>query len=347
MANNRIFWAVQGVGISPKDSTSFVTVHGLQSIGITTSFNLEQVFELGQLAIYQNVENIPDIEVTLEKVLDGYPLLTHLVTRGAPDRTLVGMSNQRCNVGLNIYGDTQNSASGVPITEVIMSGMYWSSVAFTFPVDGNCTESVTLVGNHKEWRSSNYLISGTLFDNNDSPLAYASGNGGVQRRQNIVFDVTNTTNPDGTILPGGTNGIPGISSSGTNDKTSGVYGAHVSNISVNADLGRDAMYELGRKSPYFRYVNFPVEVKCDIEVYCLNGDQVSATEEGYLGNGTNLADKTIYIKLKEGLGLNLGSKNKLSNIQYGGADAGGGNATCTYSYLGYNTLTVTHPQDPG
>jgi hypothetical protein len=299
------------------------------------------------LAIYQNIENIPDVEVTMEKVIDGNALLTHLATRGAPNRTLVGMSNQRCMVGLNIYSDLQNSASGTPNTEVIMSGMYLSSMSFNFPVDGNFTESITLVGNNKEWRSSNFLITGTLFDNTETPLALASGYGGVQRRQHMDFSVTSISSPDGTLLPGGVNGIPGISTSGTNNTTNGVFGAHISNISVSADLGREAMNELGRKGPYFRYVNFPVEIRCDIESYCTNGDQVSATEDGYLGDGTNLAEKKIYIKLNEGLALDLGSKNKLSNVSYGGGDAGGGNATCTYSYITYNELTVTHPQDPG
>ncbi len=59
-ANNRIYWACEGVGISPQDSVSFTGVHGLQSVGITTTFNLEQVFEIGQLSIYENIEDIPD-----------------------------------------------------------------------------------------------------------------------------------------------------------------------------------------------------------------------------------------------------------------------------------------------
>ena len=56
MPNNRVFYAVQAVGIAPFGSTTYATVHGLQSVGITTTFNLEQVFELGQLAIYENIE---------------------------------------------------------------------------------------------------------------------------------------------------------------------------------------------------------------------------------------------------------------------------------------------------
>lgn len=347
MPNNRIFWAVQGVGIAKQSTTSFTTVHGVQSLGITTTFNLEQAFELGQLAIYENIENIPDVEVTMEKALDGYPLLYHLATRGYAANTLAGRGNQQCNIALNIYGDTQNSASGVPISEVYMSGMYISSVAYTLPVDGFATESVTFVGNNKEWRSSNYLLSGTLFDNTDEPLNATSGYGGIQRRQHVDFDVTSVSSPDGTLLPGGTGGVYGISSSGTNDKTSNQYGAHVQSINISADFGREPMNELGRKGPYFRFMNFPIEVTCDIEVYCTAGDQVSATETGINADGTNLSNKTIYVKLNDGTAFNLGTKNKLSSVNYGGADAGGGNATCTYSFRNFNDLVITHPQDPG
>ena len=80
MANKRVFWAVQAVCIVPmNDSGASLTeahvVKGLQSAGITTNFELEQVFEMGQLSIYENIETIPDVEVTLEKVIDGHSLI--------------------------------------------------------------------------------------------------------------------------------------------------------------------------------------------------------------------------------------------------------------------------------
>jgi hypothetical protein len=339
MANNRIYWATQGVAIEAQDTTDFTAtevVHGLQTIGITTTFNLEQVFEIGQLAIYENIEDIPDIEVTMEKVIDGYPLIYHLATRGAVSGTLAGRSTQRCNVAMNIYGDTQDAASGTAQTEVLMSGMYVSSLSYTCPVDGNCTESVTLVGNNKEWRSSNFLLTGNLFDGNDSPAAPS----GVVRRQDVVFGAGTYASKTVTILP---SEIEGISASGTNNKTGGVFGAHVQNITVSADLGRDNLNELGRKGPYFRFVNFPVEVSTEIETISLQGDQKDALE----GRATNITDQSILVVLNDSTKIDCGTKNKLANVAYGGGDAGGGNATTTYSYTGFNDLTVTHSQDPG
>ena len=341
--NNRVYWACQGVGIAPHGSVAFVGVHGVQSIGITTTFNLEQVFEIGQLSIYENIENIPDIEVTMEKVLDGKPLIYHLATQGATSASLAGRSNARCNVALNIYPDTFEAASGNPITEVIMSGMYISSVSYTIPIDGNCTEAVTLVGNDKVWRSSDFKLTGasilSVLPALDSPVL---ASGGVQRRENVKFD-TSWWNGY-TKLP---TEIEGISASGTNNQTTAsVYDAHIQNLSVSVDLGREALNELGRRAPYFRYINFPVEVTSEIEVTSSEGDQISATEEGVLGSGMNLTDQEIIIVMEDSTKINLGTRNKLSNVSYGGGDAGGGNAVVTYSYTNFNDFVVTHDQDP-
>jgi hypothetical protein len=115
-ANNRIFYACQAVAIGlyqnvgqqpPAARLDLEPVHGVQSVGINTTFNLEQAFELGQISIYENIEGLPDIEVTLEKVLDGYPLIYHLATSGAavavpPTNSLVGRTKERCNVALGI-----------------------------------------------------------------------------------------------------------------------------------------------------------------------------------------------------------------------------------------------------
>ncbi|KKL80232.1 hypothetical protein LCGC14_2006800, partial [marine sediment metagenome] len=161
---NRIFFAIEALGFAPdgvvspvsgtNDPSGFVTAHGVQSVGITTTFNLEQVFELGQLELYENIEGIPDIELTAQKVLDGYPLLYHLATPVAAAASLVGRSNEQVYVALNIYQDTQESATGVPLQQLGMSGMFVSALSYTLNVDGNSTEDITLVGNNKEWKAS-------------------------------------------------------------------------------------------------------------------------------------------------------------------------------------------------
>lgn len=335
MANNRIFYACQAAGLSPYQTVAdYTTIRGLQSIGINTKFNLEQVFEIGQLAIYENIENIPDVEITMEKVLDGYPLMYHLATQGAPASTLVGRSNQRASIALSIFADNGSLASGAPLSQCIMSGVYVSQVGYDIMVEGNAKESVTLVGNNKAW-----LTSGFTFNGFTSAHDVVGGTGlspaaasGVQRRQDLVMESCRFPL-----------GVRGISSSGTNNEVSGCYSAAIQSIKVSANLGRESLLELGRKGPYFRYVNFPVEVSTTIETYSKDGDMVAANE-----NADTTTEETIKIKMNEGLAIDLGSKNRMNSVNYGGANAGGrgGNATASYQYTTQNDFDVRHPADP-
>lgn len=348
-SNSRVFYAIQALGLAPHNSVNpdpsgefepsgFITANGVQSVGLTTTFNLEQVFELGQLDLYENIEGIPDIELTAQKVLDGYPLLYHLATPEATSPTLVGRSNERCYVALNIYPDTQDNASGTPLQTVGMSGMFVSALTYTLNVDGNSTEDVTLVGNNKEWFASGlFVVSGIFtpvgFDGFDSP----PGSGGVQRREDVLMG----SGVSGSLWP---TVIPGIHASGWNLETNGTFAAHLQTVTVSTDLGRTDLFELGRRGPYHRFVSFPIEVTCAIDITTSEGDLVDALADP--PGGTNLVDQTIKIYMREGTTIDLGTKNKLASITYGGGDTGGGNVTTTFNMSSFNTLIIQHPQDP-
>lgn len=337
MPQNRLYWAVQAVGFKPDgDENAYTPLHGGQTIGLDTAFNLEQYFELGQQEVYENVEGIPDISVSVEKVLDGYPTIYHLATEGATNDTLAGRGNVRTIMAMSVYDDTFESASGTPLLTVECSGLYVSSLSYSFPVEGAATESVTLVGNDKRWSVGGATLygdafDGTIFDNTDEPLALAAS-GGIQFRENFKVGDGESRFPTE---------IPGIDGSGYNQVYNGRCEVSIQNVSVSADLGRSELFELGKKNPYFRYVDFPVEVTTDIEIMAKSGDMIDANSDS-----DNLTNQAILIKMEEGLQIDCGSRNKLSNVSYGGGDAGGGNATITYSYVGYNNMTVSHPQSP-
>lgn len=341
--NYRIFYAVQEAALAPLGTAAYTSshlLHGLQSVGVTTNFRLEQVFELGQIELYENIENIPDIEITTEKVLDGYPNVYLHATRGSSSATLAGRSAVKTQFALSIFSDVQDAASGTPLSEMECSGVYISRFSYNFPSDGNFTESATLVGNEKVWRTSSFHLSG-LHNNADAPLAIA-GSGGVNRREDLIFAALGSGNYY-TLLPAD---IDGVSSSGTNDQTSGEYAVHLSRIGVNVDLRREELFELGRRVAYYRFVNFPIEVTSEFECISKRGDLVQATEAGILSDGNNLTDRTIRIVAREGLVIELGTKNKLSSVTQDGGDATGGNVTTRYSYSNFNSCTVRHPNDP-
>lgn len=357
MPNNRIYYAIQQV-VMGKRTADDTVVHGLQSVGITTNFNLEQVFEMGQLNIYQNVEGVPDIEVTLNKVLDGYPLIYTLATEQGSDAggvvatspTLPGRQNARVDVSLSVFADTGTSATGTALQSVKCDGMYVSSISYTFPVDGNFTEDVTLVGNNKIWGAglvaTDAASATSMANDTDVPEAQ----GGVGRRQLLAMSSCKFPKQ-----------IPGINSStGANPAIGGGsgFGAHFQNITVSCDLGREAINELGTLVPYFRYVTFPVEVTAEFEVIGISGDMIQASESGYYEGLTgsvvassasaacigrhNLLSEEIFIQTCEGTKIYLGDKNKLTSVSFSGGDTGGGNVSMTYSYSTYNDFVVAH-----
>ena len=370
MANNRIFYACQAVGLKPLGNPTgdYKVAHGVQSVGVTTNFNLEQAFELGQIQIYENIEGLPDVECTMEKVIDGYPLLYHLASQDAISAGLVGRSKRRADVALGIFSDEQDSVNdgdngGKTQTLVFMSGMYINSISYTVPVDGNSTESVTLVGNHKEWfsateSSTNYstfkkftVPSNTFGDGDgsaDFPKAYNNKKGGVQRRENVVLEKSIMPrsmfgNLDGNVL--------GTEAQG-NAVSNGTPLLHIQNFSTSTDFGREDILEFGRKAPYVRTPTFPIEVSTEIEAIAVSGDFIGAYETGdpalfdTNASGDNTQEEQIVLALKGGTAFDLGTSNRLSSVSYGGGDATGGNATLTYSYTNFNELTVLDSGDP-
>lgn len=368
-ANKRLYYAIKQVGLKPYLSGgSFDTVYGAQDISVSTNFTLSQVFELGQLEIYEQIEELPDVEVTVSKVFDGKPLIWHLATKGATaGPTLANRSNERATLALGLFPDTNDSATGTPNAVMECSGMYPQTLNYTFGIDGGFTESVTLVGNDKIFSSDDKIVSsvdagrkagltagfpGSFTTNADSPS-------GLESRQGLDFtfdgasgvDINGSVaDPDATILP---REVDGISSSGTNDLTNDVYGAHIQSITVSTDLGRESLNELGRRLPYHRYATFPTEVTCAIEAYSLSGDNISATEGGIYststdctGVATNTKNRTIRIATCGGVRLYLGTKNRLSSVDYGGGSTDGGNDTNTYNFTNFNVLTVMAEYDP-
>ena len=176
---------------------------------------------------------------------------------------VVSASTSQCDVYLAIYADTLTSTSGQTPTKVVMcSGMYVSSISYTYPVDGNATESVTLVGNDKFWSgfsggagaaanpTTSFGSPATNLDGADTPAS------GLVRRINV--DVAGSTLPAEVVTQGSASS------------------RHIQNISVSADFGREDLLELGRFGPYYKYATFPFEVTSEFVVNATAGDLINA-----------------------------------------------------------------------
>lgn len=298
MANNRVFYASHGVSVGG------TTVQGAQSVGVTTNFNLEQAFQLGQLALYDNIVVDPEVEVTVSKALDGQDTIWKLATGGG---SLVANANDFSTLVIGVGDDTAESLTNT--AGITCTGMYISSLSYTFPVDGAFTEDVTFVGNSKS-------LTGTV-------SAPSTSGATMLRRQHFLF--------------GGDTKLP-----------SEVSGNYLSSVTISAELGRESLYKLGQYAPYHRFVNFPLEVTCEFEVIATGIDPVECELDNIACTGGSLPQKQeIVLTLCDGESssvaytFDLGDQNRLQSVSYAGGDTGGGNVTITYSYSTYNDLTIT------
>ena len=348
--NKRLYYASYGAGIaknSTSTSTGWIPVSGLQSVGINTTFNLDQVFQLGQLDIFDLPENQPQIECTMEQVLCGSTLLPILATQGATTGTLVGrFSNETCNIAVGFYSDTTEIVgtgtgfNAAPSGTCIMSGMYVSSISINMQVEGSMTTSTTFVGNNKIW------VYGTGTGGQGPATGYYPtsfganiDSTGVRRRYNF--------NPTGSILPrsvagvrpiGATASLPASGQSATGED--GGYLPRIQSIQISTDFGRPEIFQLGKRAPYCRYIDFPVEVTTAIEIIDRGGDKVAA-----LDSQANVSNEPIIIALDDNTVFDLGLKNKLTSISNTGGDTGKGNRTTTYNYVNYNFLYIRDQKD--
>jgi len=286
--SNRIFYAVQTVDIDGVNT-------GFQSVSVNASVDFEQVFELGCLEVYENLEGVPSVEITAERAFPATGSTLYGSYGGATGTASAQVAEAavaRPNVNMEVAND--NVVPYVSNAFVKATGTYVSSWSCNFPVDGFATESTTLVGNALQWNTG----SGRDVASNCQTTCTS---GLVIRRQDVA----------------------------------GYGGQRLQNVSFNLDIGREDLFELSSKSPYFRAATFPIEVTSDWEYLAVAGTSGLTFTEDQNTDITACANLDFFGSL-----VSAGSKARLTSTNYSGGDAGGGNATMTYSYVTYNELSV-------
>jgi hypothetical protein len=292
---NRVYFASQGLSIGG------TTVQGAQSVGISINYSLEQAFQLGRLAIYDNIVTDGEVTVTASKNLDGNSTMFtlfgggNIASYGETTKTVVVASNT---------SEAATSLDTAAQTATTMTGCYLSSLSYTFPSDGFATEEISFVTDNKS-------TAGTV----SAPAATSKEN--VYRHH--------------------------VSSVGVHT------GDNITNISISADLGREAMFKLGQFRPYHRFANFPFEVTAEFTIANTSVDTTVVNLGGVTctGDGDLPAQQTIQVVVCDSNGdaTTAGytftmSGCRLSAVSQDGGDTGGGNASTTFTYTTYNTLDV-------
>ena len=349
MANKRVYYAcrsfeVANVNTSGTIDTYFIP-HGIQSVGITTNFNIEKIFQLGQLATYDQVANNPQVELAVNKVIDGTrPLLLTLMadSHATTSGSLVTMQDNKVNVKMGIYPDVDVLTSGTnPVSTLACTGMYLNNITITLPPEGNFTEEGTLVGDNKTWVSG---TSTTIVNDGYGVNTTIAGAGAGFTHETTAPSTSRRYKLHRTlsIFPTGDGGMRGVGANSTGLPP-------LTSISVSCDFGRETVYSLGSYDPYMRYISFPVDVTTEIETIATDGDYINmgpsqfscGSQSGFLknfpiklticGSGNNNEDLFV---------IDLGTHNKIQSINYAGGDTGGGNMTMTYSFQNSSQLDI-------
>lgn len=294
---NRVYFASQGLSVSG------VTVEGAQSVGISVNYNLEQAFQLGRLAIYDNIVTDGEVTITASKNLDGNKTMFGLMGGGN-----VG-SYGDTRVPIVVASNTSESAvaletgAGAQIATT-MTGCYLSSLSYTFPSDGFATEEIS-------WITDNKVTSGTV----SAPAATTQENvyrhhvswSGVHQNENV-----------------------------TNISISTDLGRE-----AMFKLGSFRPYHRFANFPFEVTVEFTV-ANTGVDTTVVDLDGVSCTGIGnlpdlktiqvFVCDSNEPSPDVGYTFTMSGC--------RLSAISQDGGDTGGGNASTTYTYITYNNLNV-------
>jgi hypothetical protein len=242
MARNRIIYASQSVWVNGE------VLYRVQSLGSSTTFTSEDIFELGHLDIVDVVDDVPAVAVTLNTndfgdvrtlaTLAQVPAVKRVMTEDATNANanlavvsgtnLVEVSYLH-GVALADFAVTCGNLTGVtmwaPVQDecslgtldnnidqtLFMDEVYVNSLEFSYTTGANATENYGAETDVKMW-----LLNDGRFVNYDAFTLDEAGNGDIT---NGYVDLTLGASDDIAMLQGGTylgflrkdsNGAPGI-----------------------------------------------------------------------------------------------------------------------------------------
>lgn len=358
----RIFYACQKVlirgpngtagtaGTAGAQDTDWDKIQGLQNISISTNFNLQPIFQFGQFELYENYETLPEIEISLTKVFDGYPLIYHMAVG---EGSLVEVANHRCGIRLGIQTDPGSlTRPGVMEKSTLeIEPAYLSQVTYNMSTDDKFTEAVTLVSNSRKWvtpSKPSIALDNDMDGDRRSPINGGIGSSVLVKRSDCVFPFMELDGSMNVIKGGGI-----------------MPGANIKGVTITVNLPREPIKDMGFFFPKMRPIGFPADITCEIITTAISGDNIGIDERANANRDKNISadwtsqqDKsinvqgaqhglhksldfhTIKIVMCDGTIFDLGSRNKLSSVAYNG-DTSASNTLITYSFTTSNNFTFT------
>lgn len=213
---------------------------------------------------------------------------------------LTNVRKDDSTITLSIGDDTSEDLT-TSIADIHITGAGITSISYNFSVDGAFTEEVGFSARGKD------LTGGS------------------------VTAIKDTTSKPKTrqFLDMGASSIPSLVTDAGN----------LTSVNINSSIGRENILELGKYNASGSFANLPAEVSVDFEVTADTLDTIEIPTVTACSSPTGDAFEAQDIEINV-CGYTFTMENcKLSNVSYSGGDTGGGNATITFSYITFNSLT--------
>lgn len=290
---------------------------GVQSMGYDANFDLSPVFEFCDSEPYFINEGLPQVEITVNKILDGSCPIYSMATKEASQPTLFGRAACKCHIASAIFpcdeDSTGSSGTSTPRAVVVFPDAQINSISYSFGSDNSpFSEDITFVGNDIIWTNPTDDINdiadctGTLgfsytaqFLADVASISFnaccASGTPGPsmpsgqirkpQYREDFIWDETNedfaeTLDVNGALCDPDTTVLPAIIPGVACNGTNLNNAVAVQSITISADLNREELNALGSRAPRTRTITPPITVSTSIEVVSEFDSALSATEAG-------------------------------------------------------------------
>jgi hypothetical protein len=298
---NRVYFAGSAVVIGS------TVVQGAQSMGITVNFTLEQAFQMGKLALVDNIITDGEATFSATKNLDGNELMLGIFAGNAGNANDVGtLASTTANITLHSNTSDSDTSVSSGVT-TILTGAFLASVGYNFPSDGWCTEEISFVSSAKGFGTA-------------TTSAPASTKKSVAYRHHI-----------------------GVFFGGTEDTTSNYTNASVNTDLARESmfkLGQLSPYYKYANFPFEVTVELTVanttvdqtQVNLDALPGCAPQAQGSTIKIDVCDVNGSSTDAKYSVTVSGAV---------LSSVSQDGGDTGGGNASTTYTYTSYNELLVS------
>lgn len=141
--------------ITYRGSKLFVNDHQIDratAFGSTTGLTKEDIFELGNAGLVEVVDDIPNVDITLDSNDYGSIKTIALLAGKDPDTaTYVDLSEDMEYARSDIYVLIAPQVGGDIVRSQYIENAFVTSVNLAYSVDGNFTESYSLAADNKTW----------------------------------------------------------------------------------------------------------------------------------------------------------------------------------------------------